>query len=57
MYNTNQELVTAPMPVRGPHCRLEQARKALERLRAANQSLLLPAEQLVIRSMIAQCAQ
>jgi hypothetical protein len=48
-----QELVTEPTPVRGPHCTLEQARELLEGLRAAYQSLL-PAEQIMIRSMIAQ---
>jgi hypothetical protein len=47
-----QELVTEPIPVRGPHCTLEQARELLEGLRAAYQSL--PAEQIMIRSMIAQ---
>ena len=51
-----QELVTEPTPVRGPHCTLEQARELLEGLRAAYQSLL-PAEQIMIRSMIAESAQ
>ena len=54
MYTTEkQELVIEPTPVRGPHCTLEQAREMLEGLRAAYQSLL-PAEQIMIRSMIAQ---
>lgn len=51
-----QELVTEPTPVRGPHCTLEQARELLEGLRAAYQSLL-PAEQIMIRSMITESAQ
>lgn len=51
-----QELVTEPTPVRGLHCTLEQARELLEGLRAVYQSLL-PAEQIMIRSMIAESAQ
>ena len=57
MHTTGKhELVTEPTPFRGPHCTLEQARELLEGLRAAYQSLL-PAEQIMIRSMIAESAQ
>ena len=57
MHTTGKhELLTEPTPVRGPHCTLEQARELLEGLRAAYQSLL-PAEQIMIRSMIAESAQ
>lgn len=51
-----QELVTEPTPVRGRHCTLEQARELLEGLRDAYQSLL-PTEQIMIGSMIAESAQ
>jgi hypothetical protein len=51
-----EELVTEPTPVRSPHCTLEQARELVEGPRAAYQSLQ-PAEQIMIRSMIAESAQ
>ena len=52
----NLEFGTGPMSRREPHCTRQEARKLLEGLRSAYQSLL-PTERIVIRDIVAQSAR